>query len=122
MLNTKYMIMFVVLSAGMLTALTGTGMLQAQTAFASEDEERVCENNSDNNCNDVKQKFEQENKCKVQNENSNERHSDDNTNSINPGDQEVNCWNYGQNAGQDATARDNAFSGPSEGPNPSVIG
>ena len=116
------MLMFVVLSAGMLTALTGTGMLQAQTAFASEDEERVCENNSDNNCNDVKQKVDQENKCKIENENENKRHSDDNTNNINTGDQEVNCWNYGQNAGQDATARDNAFSGPSEGPNPSVIG
>jgi Ni/Co efflux regulator RcnB len=122
MLNTKYVLMFVVLSAGMLTALTGTGMLQAQTAFASEDEERVCENNSDNNCNDVKQKVDQENKCKRENENENKRHSDDNTNNINTGDQEVNCWNYGQNAGQDATARDNAFSGPSEGPNPSVIG
>ena len=31
-----------------------------------------------------------------------------------PGEQELNCWNYGQNAGQDATARDNAFSGPSD--------
>ena len=122
MLNTKYVLTLVVLSAGMLTALTGTGMLQAQTAFASEDEERVCENNSDNNCNDVNQKVDQENKCKIENENENKRHSDDNTNNINTGDQEVNCWNYGQNAGQDATARDNAFSGPSEGPNPSVIG
>jgi maltose-binding protein MalE len=116
MLNTKYVLMFVVLSAGMLTALTGTGMLQAQTAFASSDEERLCENNNNNNCNEVKQKFEQENKCKVQNENSNERHSDDNSNSINPGDQEVNCWNYGQNAGQDANAQDDAFSALNEGP------
>jgi len=109
-------LMLVVLSGGMLTALTGTGMLQAQTAFASSDEERLCENNNNNNCNEVKQKFEQENKCKVQNENSNERHSDDNSNSINPGDQEVNCWNYGQNAGQDANAQDDAFSALNEGP------
>ena len=122
MLNTKYVLTLVVLSAGMLTALTGTGMLQVQSAAASSDEERVCEDNNNNNCNDVKQKLEQENKCKIQNENSNERHSDDNSNSISTNDQEVNCWNYAQNAGQDATARDNAFSGPSEGPNPSVIG
>jgi hypothetical protein len=114
MLNTKYVLTLVVLSAGMLTALTGTGMLQVQSAAASSDEERVCENNNNNNCNDVKQKLEQENKCKIQNENSNERHSDDNDNHIDTGDQEVNCWNYAQNAGQDATARDDAFSGPSD--------
>jgi hypothetical protein len=114
MLNTKYVLMLVALSGGMLTALTGTGMLQAQTAFASDDEERICENNNNNNCNDVKQKLEQENKCKIVNENSNERHSDDNSNQISTGDQELNCWNYAQNAGQDATARDNAFSGPND--------
>jgi hypothetical protein len=115
MLNTKYVLTLVVLSAGMLTALTGTGMLQVQSAAASDDEERVCENNNNNNCNDVKQKLEQENKCKIENENENKRHSDDNTNNINvQGDQEVNCWNYAQNAGQDATARDDAFSGPSD--------
>ena len=105
--------MFVVLSTGMLTGLTATGMSQAQTAFA-DDQERVCENNSDNNCNDVKQKLEQENNCKIVNENSNERHSDNNDNRIDTGDQELNCWNYAQNAGQDALARDNAFSGPSD--------
>jgi hypothetical protein len=114
MLNTKYVLTLVVLSAGMLTALTGTGLLQVQSAAASSDEERVCEDNNNNNCNDVKQKIYQENKCKIQNENSNERHSDDNDNHIDTGDQEVNCWNYAQNAGQDATARDNAFSGPSD--------
>ena len=115
MLNTKYVLALVVLSAGMLTALTGTGMLQVQSAAASSDEERICENNNNNNnCNDVKQKFEQENKCKIQNENSNERHSDNNDNSINTDEQEVNCWNYGQNAGQDANAQDDAFSGPNE--------
>jgi len=114
MLNTKYVLALVVLSAGMLTALTGTGMLQVQSAFASDKEERVCEDNNSNNCNDVKQKLEQENKCKIQNENSNERHSDNNDNSINTDEQEVNCWNYAQNAGQDANAQDNAFSGPNE--------
>jgi maltose-binding protein MalE len=114
MLNTKNVLMLVVLSAGILTALTATGVSQAQTAFASEKEERVCENNNNNNCNDVKQKIYQENKCKIQNENSNERHSDNNDNDISTGEQELNCWNYAQNAGQDATAEDNAFSGPSD--------
>jgi maltose-binding protein MalE len=114
MLNTKNVLMFAVLSAGILTALTATGVSQAQTAFASSDKERVCEDNNNNNCNDVKQKIYQENKCKIQNENSNERHSDNNDNRIDTGDQELNCWNYAQNAGQDATARDDAFSGPSD--------
>jgi maltose-binding protein MalE len=120
MSNTKNVLMLVVLSAGILTALTATGMSQTQTAFASYehrkhyDKERLCEDNNNNNCNDVKQKLEQENKCKIQNENSNERHSDDNDNSIRTGDQELNCWNYAQNAGQDATAQDDAFSGPSD--------
>jgi hypothetical protein len=113
-------LMFVVLSAGLLTALTATGMSQTQTAFASSykrshyDKERFCEDNNNNNCNDVKQKVYQHNKCKIENENENKRYSDYNKNHIYTGDQELNCWNYAQNAGQDATARDNAFSGPSD--------
>ena len=105
--------MLVVLSGGMLTALTGTGMSQAQTAYAS-DEERVCEENNNNNCNDQKQKLDQENKCKIENSNENKDRSDDNSNSINTGEQEVNCWNYAQNAGRDANVQDDAFSGPSD--------
>ena len=107
--------MFAVLSVGILTALTATGMSQGQTAFASEknNKERYCTDNDNNNCNDVKQKIYQENNCKIVNENSNERHSDDNSNSISTGDQELNCWNYAQNAGQDATAQNDAFNGPS---------
>jgi maltose-binding protein MalE len=119
MSNTRNVLMLVVLSAGLLTALTATGMSQTQTAFAHEqrkhfDTERYCKDNNNNNCNDVKQKLEQENKCKIQNENSNERHSDDNYNKIYTGDQELNCWNSAQNAGQDATAQDDAFNGPSD--------
>jgi hypothetical protein len=117
MLNTKYVLMFVVLSAGILTALTATGMSQGQTAFASEKKERYCQDNNDNNCNDVKQKINQENKCKIENENENKRHSDNNENNINvQGDQEVNCWNHAQNAGQDAFAQDDAFSALNNGP------
>ena len=113
--------MFVVLSAGILTALTATGMSQAQTAFASYehrkhyDKERVCEDNNNRNCNDQKQKLEQENKCKIENENENKDRSDDNTNDITVnGDQELNCWNYAQNAGRNANAQNDAFSGPNE--------
>ena len=108
--------MFAVLSVGILTALTATGMSQGHTAFASENDnkERYCQDNNNNNCNDVKQKIYQENNCKIVNENSNERHSDDNSNSISTGDQEVNCWNQAQNAGQDASAHDDAFNGPSD--------
>ena len=105
--------MLVVLSGGMLTALTGTGMSQTQTAFADE-EERVCEDNNNRNCNDQKQKLDQENKCKIENENENKYRSDYNDNHISTGDQEVNCWNYAQNAGHDADASGNAFSGPSD--------
>jgi hypothetical protein len=113
MLNTKHVLMLVVLSAGMLTALTGTGLSQVQSAYADE-EERVCENNDDNNCNDVKQKIYQENKCKIVNENENDDRSDDNTNDISTGEQEFNCWNHAQQAGDDATAEDDAFRGLSE--------
>jgi maltose-binding protein MalE len=112
MLNTKYVLMLVVLSAGTLTALTGTGMSQAQTAFA--DKERVCEDNNNDNCNDQKQTIHQENNCKIENENENKDRSDDNTNDISTGQQEFNCWNYAQNAGRDANAQDDAFSGPSD--------
>src|SRR5881397_2704762 len=89
MLNTKYVLMLVVLSAGMLTALTGTGMSQAQTAFANTDD---CEKNNNNNCNDDRSQYvQQENNCKIENENS--ENSDDNTN--NPGPQTLNCQNVG---------------------------
>jgi hypothetical protein len=93
MLNTKYVLMLVVLSAGTLTALTGTTMSQAQTAFADTDD---CEKNNNNNCNDDRSQYvEQENNCKI--ENANEDNSDDNTNSV--GSQTLNCQNFG--AGRD---------------------
>ena len=65
MSNTKNVLMFVVLSAGILTALTGTGMSQVITAFADKEE---CEDNDDNNCNEKTHKIKQENKCKAENE------------------------------------------------------
>ena len=56
--------MLVVLSAGMLAGLTATA-IQATPAYAEKEE---CEKNSDNNCNEVKdrgQSITQENDCKV---------------------------------------------------------
>ena len=75
--------MFVALSAGMLAVLTGTGVSHVQQAFADEDE---CEDNGDDSCNERTQKTEQENKCKIVNENENDDRSDDNTNGGNSND------------------------------------
>jgi hypothetical protein len=57
--------MLVVLSAGMLTALTGTGISQVAPAFADKEE---CEDNDDDNCNERTHKIIQENNCKAVNE------------------------------------------------------
>jgi hypothetical protein len=65
MLNTKSVLMLVVLSAGMLTVLTGTGVSHVAPAFADKDE---CEDNDDNNCNVTNHKIIQENNCKAENE------------------------------------------------------
>jgi hypothetical protein len=93
MTNTKYVLMLAVLSAGTLTALTGTTMSQAQTAFANTDD---CEKNNNDNCNDSRSQYvEQENNCKIENENSDG--SDDNSNSV--GSQTLSCSNFG--AGRD---------------------
>ena len=58
--------MFVALSLGILTALTGTGISQVAPAFADKEE---CEDNDDNNCNETTHKIIQEENCKVVNEN-----------------------------------------------------
>jgi hypothetical protein len=91
MLNTKYVLMFVVLSAGMLTGLTATGMSLGQTAFAED--------------NDKNQKIDQENKCKIEIEN---EHGDNNEQNNN--DNEVTCQNSAQNAKNDASVNGNPFS------------
>ena len=58
--------MFVALSLGILTALTGTGISQVAPAFADKDE---CEDNDDKNCN--KKEIEQTNDCGITVDNSN---------------------------------------------------
>jgi hypothetical protein len=57
--------MFAVLSIGILTALTGTGISQVAPAFADKEE---CEDNDDGNCNERTHKIIQENNCKAVNE------------------------------------------------------
>jgi len=81
--------MLVVLSTGMLTALTATAMSQIEPAFADKNK-KECEDNGDNNCNDNTQKIEQENKCKIENEN--ERGSDGNSNT-----NDLICLEFAQN-------------------------
>ena len=66
MLNTKNVLMLLVLSAGILTVLTGTGVSQVQRAFADEDD---CKDNDDKDCN--KKKIEQTNDCRIEVDNSN---------------------------------------------------
>ena len=57
--------MFVALSIGILTALTGTGLSQVAPAFADKEE---CEDNDDKNCNERTHKIKQDNDCKAVNE------------------------------------------------------
>ena len=57
--------MFVALSLGILTALTGTGISQVAPAFADKEE---CEDNDDDNCNERTHKIIQEDNCKAVNE------------------------------------------------------
>jgi hypothetical protein len=64
-LNTKTVLMLVVLSGGMLTALTGTGISQVTPAFADKEE---CEDNDDDNCNERTHKVIQDDNCKAENE------------------------------------------------------
>jgi hypothetical protein len=75
-------LMFVVLSAGMLTGLTATGMSLGQTAFADD--------------NDNDQKIDQENHCK--NVVENEQHGDDNEQNDNDNENNLICQNLAQNA------------------------
>ncbi len=75
----------------MLTALTATVISQLEPAFA---DKKKCEDNSDNSCNDETQKVEQENNCKIENENKD--NSDHNANS-----NELICTNLAVNPGHD---------------------
>lgn len=93
MLNTKNVLMLVVMSAGLLTVLTGTGVSHVTPAFADEED---CEDNGDNSCNEQTQKIEEENNCRIVNEIENDDGSDSNSNGGN-GNGDITCWNFAQN-------------------------
>jgi hypothetical protein len=95
MLNTKTVLMLVVLSGGLLTTLTGTAVSQIQPVFADKDEDE-CEDNGDFSCNEEDQKIHLENNCKIVNENENEDKSDDNVNE-GSSNGDMNCWNVAEN-------------------------
>jgi hypothetical protein len=89
--------MLVVLSAGLLTALSATAMSQAQPAFA---DKKKCEDNGSDNCNDQNQNMKQKNDCKIENENKD--HSDGNSN-----ENEQTCLSLGANPGNDLNNENN---------------
>ena len=93
MLNTKNVLMFVVLSTGLLTVITGTGVSQVVPVFAEDDE---CEDNGDFNCNEETQKIKQEIDCEVEGEIENGDKSDENSMSLtSSGD--ITCLNSSAN-------------------------
>src|SRR5580765_7171616 len=64
-MNTKHVLMLVMMSAGMLTGLTAT-MIQATPVYADTED---CKNNDNHNCNTSERdlKIKQEGECKVEN-------------------------------------------------------
>ena len=91
------MLMLVVLSAGLITVLTGTALSQTQPAFADKDKDKdECEDNGDFNCNEETQKVHQEINCKVDGEIENGDKSDRNTMSLSSTGT-LNCVNLAQN-------------------------
>lgn len=88
-MNTKNVLMFVVLSIGMLTALGATAISQVEPAFADKNK-KECEDNNNNNCNDETQKNVQENNCKIENDNEDNSNGNTNTNTLI-------CWGVAQN-------------------------
>ena len=83
--------MSIILATGMLT-VGGTAMSQVAPVFAEEDE---CNDNRDFNCNEETHKIEQENNCKIVNENENDDKSDENSNGDNSNG-DITCWNLAQ--------------------------
>jgi hypothetical protein len=93
MFETKNVLMLVVLSAGLLTVITGTGISLPAPAFAIDDD---CKKNGDDSCTEENQKVHQENNCKIENENENDEDSDSNSNG-GSSNGDINCWNFAQN-------------------------
>jgi hypothetical protein len=87
-------LMLLVHSAGILTALTGTGVSHVTRVFV--DYENECKENGNNSCNEETQRIEQKTKCKIVNEIENDGGSNGNSNSGN-GNGDITCWNFAQN-------------------------
>jgi hypothetical protein len=89
-MNAKNLLMIVVLSTGMLTALTATNLMSvAIPAFAGGHDhhhhsDKTCKDNGDNNCNDKHntQKIKSKNECEIENINKHHSKDNDNTNSL----------------------------------------
>ena len=95
MFDTKNVMMLVVLSAGLLTALSATGLSSIAPAFADDDDDE-CNDNGRESCNEETQKFKQENNCKIVNDIEADDKSDHNANG-NIGTGDIHCWNVGLN-------------------------
>ena len=78
---TKNLLMYVVLSTGMLTAMTAMSITFATAVFASK---KHCEDNGDNNCNSTHntQKIKSKNECEIENKNKDHSHDNQNLNGL----------------------------------------
>ena len=83
--------MFVALSLGILTALTGTGISQVAPVFAETED---CEDNDDDNCNERNKKIDQELDCRILVDNSNNAAGT----SQNTAELSTSCSEFGANA------------------------
>ena len=104
MLNTKNVLMLVILSTELLTAITGTGVSILAPIFAIEDD---CEKNDNDSCQEENQKVHQENSCKIIDKSENVDKSDNNADTNNNSGDKT-CWDFAQNP-DDGTATLNEF-------------
>src|SRR6476620_6651331 len=116
-MNTKHVLMLVILSGGMLTGLTAT-MIQAATVYADTGD---CKDNGDHNCNtsDRDLKIEQEGKCKVEDAGGNANGGDAKDNSGDGGAGGESSGNINQffcsNGVEEPNTGNNAFNGLIQG-------
>ncbi|MDW0171085.1 MAG: hypothetical protein QOK57_04625 [Nitrososphaeraceae archaeon] len=113
-MNTKNMLMFVALSLGILTALTGTGISQVAPVFAETED---CEDNDDDNCNERNKKIDQEIDCKILVDNRNNLLGT----SQNFGGLSTSCSNFAANL-DDVDEQSQVGQGQSLGPHDQVFG
>jgi len=112
-MNTKNVLMLVMLSAGMLTGLTAT-MIQATPVYADTED---CKNNDNHNCNTSERdlKIKQEGDCKVENGGGNANGGDAKDDSGDGGDGGSGSGNsnnfFCANEVDEPNTGDNAFNG-----------